>query len=342
MTVLFMDSVAGNDGALRYEAYSPASIQTGVTPSGGNAYRLQFNNGHVVAKAIAAASSVVVGWHWRVSGNNDNDASGALTFRLYGDSGTTVHFSLCNLSATGVLRARLGTSTGAILADSPVGVFPVNEWHFVEVRYVVSDTVGVCQVWVDGVLVIDETGIDTKNGGTADSIDLVRFGRTINNNSDVGDIYIADQSTPLGPCRPIWLPVTSDGTHTDFVPLNAGAHYVEVDEATPDGDTTYNAGATEGDIDTYGLTDLPTPGAGNAWQVHAIQTVTYARKSDAGAKSMRPVLRTGGADFSGSTVALAETYDTYTEVFETNPDTAAAWNETEIDALEAGVEVRDS
>ena len=341
MTVLFMDSVEGADGAQRYEQYAPASILTGVTPSGGNAYRLQISNGHLIAKSVPDVASIIVGFNWRVSGNNDNDAGGALPFRLYGDGGTTVHMSLCNLSATGQLRARLGTSTGTILGTSAEGVFPINEFHFVEVRYVVHDTTGICQVWCDGVLVIDFTG-DTKSGGTETSIDLVRWGRTINNASDVGDIHILSATTPLGPCRPIWLPVTADGTHQDFSPLGAGTHFSEVDEATPDGDTSYVAGAVEGDIDTFVLTDLPASGAGNAWQVHAIQTVASARKSDAGAKSMRPALRTGGADHAGTTVVLSETYDTYLEVFETNPDTAAAWTEAEIDALEAGVEARDS
>jgi hypothetical protein len=69
---------------------------------------------------------------------------------------------------------------------------------------------------------------------------------------------------------------------------------------------------------------------------------TVEQKDDSGTKFMRTVARTGGTDYVGSSVALAESWAGRFEVWSENPGTTAAWTVTEINALEVGQEVRDS
>ena len=86
------------------------------------------------------------------------------------------------------------------------------------------------------------------------------------------------------------------------------------------------------------MADLPS----GTWDVLAVQVNNHARKSDAGTRYIRPVVRTGGADFVGTSVVMAESYDTFWEVWNLNPNTTAAWTQSEVNGLEVGAEARDS
>jgi hypothetical protein len=337
MAVLFMDSVAGNDGATKWTTYSPESLQTGVTPSGGNAYRLGLNGANIIEIGVPNPTSVVTGWHWRMSSLSNENNSNARMYQVM--TGTTERLTLtCNTD--GAISIRRGSGSGTLLVTSATGVLATATWAFMEVRSTLAPSTGRVEVWVNGSQVINFTG-DTLASGSADQ-SVIRWSRCLNGSSDVGDIYIADATIPLGPCRPVLLLPNAVGNSSGLTPNGAGDNYTKVNEATPDGDTTYNASDTEGVKDTYGLGNLPAAVSGNTWDVLAVQTVAYARKSDSGSKFMRPVVRTGGTDYAGSSVTLAESYDTFLEVFDENPGTTAAWTAAQIDALEAGIEVRDS
>jgi hypothetical protein len=97
-----------------------------------------------------------------------------------------------------------------------------------------------------------------------------------------------------------------------------GSNFDKVDEATPNGDTDYVFDSVEGDFDLYTLTDLP---AGFTFDVLAVQTTFNANTSDAGAKFIRPHIRSGGSEATGTSRALAASYLSYMEVFEDNPVT---------------------
>lgn len=338
MGVLFMDSVAGGDGASRWaHTYAISSIESGVSPSGGNAYRINSSAAGVgLRRGIPATTSLFIGVHmrWASLAGHDNFAD-TMQLSVYGDNGATQHLSV-NVTSTGNLNVRRGDGNDPLIASTTGMPIVVNTWHFVEARFVIDDTNGIVQVWVDGTQVLDFLG-DTKNAGTNTTIDSVLLGRGRGSNLDFADIHFHDGTTPLGPCRPVFLLPTGAGANTDLTP-NTGTNWEAVDEATPDGDTTYVSSQIEGDIDTYQLADLP---AGD-FDVLAIQTIASARRDDTGPKYFRPSLRVGATNYPGTSQSLSASYATYMEVFDENPATVAPWVDTEINALNAGPEVRDS
>jgi hypothetical protein len=121
----------------------------------------------------------------------------------------------------------------------------------------------------------------------------------------------------------------SDGNQTD--------NYLLIDDGfTPDDSTTYVESATVNDVDTYSMDDLPTP----ALSIIAVCPVIRAVKTDAGTRALTAVIRSGGADYDGAVEQfLSTSYAGYREAFLVDPDTAAAWDEAGVNAMEVGMKV---
>lgn len=297
-------------------------------------------NGYVRKTISGTETTIIVGFGLLVVNN---------------DTGT---IELCSLdeNAAGVdhisLRLTTGTSTYGLSVGrgnytelgSAAAVIPDGTYVYVEMKAVIHDTTGSVEVRVNGVTVINVTGVDTRNGGVpAVTQVLIGNGRGNANNYDIrqDDVYVCDGTGSLnngflGDSRVAALYPTGAGTTTQWTP-SAGSNWQNVDEAPPDEDTTYNSETTAGEIDLYAMANLPS----TAGSVAGIKEVAYHRKDDAGARTLRHVLRTGATNYEGADIAVADGY-TYagTVLRELNPNTGVAWTGTDIDGLEAGVKLQ--
>lgn len=341
MALLWIDSANGGDHTTKWDSFT-GSIMAGETPSGGTCYRLGGTN--VARKFVVDTPTVTVGFLCRLTSLDLDNSNITTPFATRTDNGTSIHWTWTTTpdGAIHIRRAATVTGTpgnGTLLASSVPGVITVLAWHFWEIRSTIDNAAGRVEIWIDGVKRIDFTG-DTNAGATDPNIDEIRWSRISLGAIDFADIYITNNTTPFGPCRPILLRPSGNGNSSLLLGQDGNSvdNYLNVDEATPDSDTTYNASSTEGDKDTYAMDDLPA----GTYTILAVQTAMFARKDDSGVKFIRPVLRTGGADFPGTSQALATTYRTLLEIWEDNPDTTTDWVQAEIDALEVGAEVRDS
>jgi hypothetical protein len=340
MALLFMDSANGNDQTTKWDSFTGGF--SSPTPTGGSYYTLGGTN--LIRKFVPDTPDVTVGCLGRLTSLDIDNSNLTAPFTPRTDNGVSGHWTFTTTpdGAIHVRRAAGPSGTagnGTLLASSVAGVITINAWHFWEIRSKIDNAAGRIEIWIDGVKRIDFTG-DTDAGATDPNIDEVRFSRVSLGAWHVADVYITDNTIPFGPCRPILLRPSGNGNSSMLVGQDANSvdNYLNVDEAVPDSDTTYNASSTEGDKDTYVLDDLPT----GTYTILAVQSMLFARKDDSGVKFIRPVLRTGGADFVGASHALATSYQTFLDIWEDNPDTATDWLQAEIDALEAGAEVRDS
>jgi hypothetical protein len=154
------------------------------------------------------------------------------------------------------------------------------------------------------------------------------------------DVYLCDTTGSRnndlsGDVRVTTLRPNADTAQADFTPSSGSVHHNRVSESVADGDTTYVESDTVGHMDLYELTDLPlTPAA-----IHAVQLATVARKTDAGARSLRAIARSGATTQPGATRTLATSYALYDDILETDPDTTADWTKAAVDALLTGVEL---
>lgn len=255
---------------------------------------------------------------------------------MYGDAGGTLHANFI-INANGSISIRRGSTV--VATSVATGLLVVGAWNYFEFTSTISDTVGVAEVRLNGVVVVTFTG-DTKNAGTGTNIDTVEVvGITGANNCWVDDLYIlndlgsAPYNAPLGDVRVYNSVPTGAGANTGLTP-STGANWAAVDELPPSA-TDFVSGSTVGTKDTYALADLPA-GVGT---IFGVQVVALAKKTDAGARSIKPLVRTGGTDYAGSTVALSVSDASIIDTRQVSPNTSAAWTVANVNALEAGVEI---
>jgi hypothetical protein len=184
---------------------------------------------------------------------------------------------------------------------------------------------------------------DTKNGGTATTIDKVLF-HTGNGSvtiTNIADVYILDgtgatNNNFLGDVAVRTLSPSGNGTDSQLMGSDANQvnNYLLVDEH-PYSSTDYNGSATPGQRDTYALTDL----AAGINTVYGVQLNGFMAKSDVSLGTAKLVVRAGGNLYSGTTRALSTSYVGYYDLYTTNPDTITAWTVSDVNSLEAGMEV---
>jgi hypothetical protein len=218
------------------------------------------------------------------------------------------------------------------LAD---GVF-----HYFEIKCLLHDSTGTIKVVVDGVTELDLTGLDTKStaNATVNQIQLLR--QTAATYYD--DLYFCDTTggAPtndlLGDVRVECLFPTGNGNSSQLLGSDSNSvdNYLLVDEAAPNDDTDYVGSATVGQKDTYVTGDL-TSASGT---VYGIQLTPYAKKTDAGTRSLATIARLGGVEVDSATTPLLTAYTYHPDIREAKPG-GGVWTVADVNNAEFGVKV---
>ena len=243
--------------------------------------------------------------------------------------GATVHLAVRRINSTGALSLRLGGVAGSELAISAAAVAPIGEYMHLELVATIDDSSGYFEMRKNGdpSPILQFSG-DTRNGGTA-GVTIFAYGRnssigggtTIDDFDDcwamdgthadadwVGDSFV----------RPRWPAAV--GSDADFTPT-AGANWENVDDASPDGDSTVNQSNTVGhrDLLTVGALDIPGRIITKQWQA-------VAKKNDAGARTFKGLSTLSGQEDETAEFSLGTGYQTFREMLPTAPG-AVPWDE---------------
>lgn len=262
--------------------------------------------------------------------------------RFLSDSAATEHVVVRRVVGGAVAIDRGSTQ----LAISSAGAWTAGGWTYVEMKATLDDTSGSIAVRLNGSTsdLLTFSG-DTKNGGTKTVFDTANIvGYYEGTHGGYDDIYIlngagASYNNFLGEVRCWPLSPNGNGNSSQGVGSdgNSTDNYLLVDEAATSLNTAdYVAITTDGNKDTYAYPSL-TPTTGT---VIGVKVMSQISKSDAGTKSMRPVVRSGGVDYGGTDVVLSTSFVRSTENFLTNPDTSAAWTISDVNGAEFGFEAR--
>jgi hypothetical protein len=232
------------------------------------------------------------------------------------------------------------------LGSASVATLTANVWQYVEVKVVVNNTTGTYEVRLNGVNILSATGQNTRNTAN-NSANGVRFGARASDGLGgagvttgiyIDDFYVCDSTgtntTFLGDSRVDTLYPTGAGNTTQFT-ASAGSNWQCVDETLQNGDSDYVQSSTATNKDTYGFSDLShTPTS-----VFGVQINMYAKKDDAGSRTLCAVTRSGGSDTDGATQGLNTSYSNLIEVLDTDPNGSIAWTKAAVNAAEFGMKV---
>ena len=204
-------------------------------------------------------------------------------------------------------------------------------YYYLEMKLLVSNTAGSCEVRVDGISRLTASG-DTQ---ATDNqwINGVRFGygafypwTNQGRRIQFDDIYIANTNGGtyndfVGDVRVEGIrPVGDQPTH-QWTPSSGTVHFETIDDSTPD-ITNYVTSDTTGDIDLFSVGNITTPSA----NILAISPNIYARKSNAGvARVVALVNRAGSTDVGIDNYLTQEYRYHYSDIWTTNPINSSAW-----------------
>lgn len=226
----------------------------------------------------------------------------------------------------------LGVSAGTVVTAAT--------YAHLDIKVVINNSTGSVVVNSGGSTVLNLTSQDTQNTANAYT-QSIRLGGDGTDTVTMDDLYVLDTTGAantdfLGDSRVDAVAPSLAGTYSDLTPSPAGNNYANVDDATPDGDSTYNSSSSVGARDTYGFNALPDIGAST---IYGVQLNIVARKDASGARKIRGMSRTGGTNYFGGSVDVTTSYIDYRTIWDRNPATAATWAQTEVDTMEFGVEI---
>ena len=251
--------------------------------------------------------------------------------------GATNHVTL-RLNSSRQIESCRGLST--VLGTS--SALPSAVWCWFQVKIVVHDTAGVVEIRDStGAVLLNLTGVDTRNAGSTGLINTIKIGPTETSPSyrlEFDDLHIWDDTgsvcnTFTTETRVDALRPSGAGDVTQFTP-STGANYTCVDEVAAS-TTDYVESATAAQQDLYAFTDLPhTP-----VNIYGVLRTAVATKDDVGTRSIKLLTKcasavSAGADKAlsfGSYVRLADTIDVY-------PNTSVAWTTSALNASQFGFE----
>jgi hypothetical protein len=213
-------------------------------------------------------------------------------------------------------------------------------FYFIELKATIADAGDTAVVRINGVEDINFTG-DTKAtaNATANQIQLWNEGFV---GQYYDDLYVCDGTggaptdTFLGDVRVQAIFPSGNGNSSQLVGQDADStdNYLNVDETAQDGDTTYVESSTVGNKDTYAFGNL-TPTTGT---VYGVQVLPFAKKTDAGTRSIVSVARLSATEVDSAAKALSTDYAYLPDIREAKPG-GGTWSITNVNDAEFGIKI---
>ena len=240
---------------------------------------------------------------------------------------------ICRLTVLtgGLVRAYRGT--GTTLGTSVDPVVTSLGYSFVEVKVVVSSSVGVVEVWTNGARILNITGANTE--GQTGGISRIWMRTGDSNGWYLDDFYHYDTTgsgvTDFLGDREIETRRPNGDASVQFTRSGGAANYEMVDESPgADDDTTYNESGTVEFKDRLDLQDM----ARTPVSIDAVQAVVVDRKTGGGAAEGKVGFYSGTTEGMGAAEGLGTDYGCQTHIEELNPDDSLAWEEADVNALQ--------
>lgn len=226
-------------------------------------------------------------------------------------------------------------------------VITANAWHHVEVRLDCDLTNGAIEIRVNGVTVLNLTGINTADTGVV-GIDQVDWTKR----SDIGDInsffYIDDifawaptgeigdtNNDFIGDRRVVTLYPDADTSVAGWYTSDSTSiGYEMINETAPDDETTFLEADALTDSNPiaseFDLTGIPTSVAA----ITAVQTQIRMRKTEAGIANVQTSIMVDADEAPGADRPITEEWTYWFDIHDLSPATGAPFTADEINRMQ--------
>lgn len=298
-----------------------------------------WDRGWMLKNISSTDSTIIFGAAVWGSGTGDNYGSYGNGISI-GKSGEADYIMMHLNPNTNGIRVHRGNTGATVIANSENGVWIPGKWFYMEGKVYIHDTNGTVEIRINDKVVLNETGLDTKNGTTS-YIDFFRIWGCPYYGFDIrfDDIYVCDSTGStnndfLGDVDVKLLMPDGVGNNSDWTP-SVGNNYECVDEIEPS-TSDYVYTTVSGAYDTYSFETVPSG------IVYGINNLFYGNRGTGGDRTFRAAARIGGANYiMNSPMTLTSTYDYRFVINETSPATTSGWTTNEINSAEFGMKMEN-
>lgn len=314
----------------------------------GNAGAPGVSGAILVTPSMGNNNTWIVGFGCFVASHNTNLNSSAQG--MYFESGVNEQFHIELITTNGV-GFRVALYRGATLINE-TGNFPFSVWQYFELKVFINTTTGTYELRRNGVVEISGSGVNTALAGNVGA-DIFAFRWTTDQSSRLrlDDMYICDGSGSknndfLGPRIVEMVEVTANGDTNQWDNDNTGVpdanNFDQVNDSGGSAPDESGAGGTissdtNGEVNLFTMSDLQQITGNIDFVFLGIQAAMAA----AGSRTLRFKFRHNSTTTvnGDSFVVNSTVYDEFIQVWDDNPVTAVAWDVTDIDAAQFGLEV---
>lgn len=217
-------------------------------------------------------------------------------------------------------------------------VLSLNTWYRIEIKVVRGNGTGTCDVLLDGVSELALTGLNTDQGVNFGQVCVGQDPAFLTSFSGTPDVYfddlvISSSAYPgAGQCG-ISVPTGDSATYNNGTANGAASKYLCIDDRPHDSDTTYVNALGNGNANT---STLGASGVGSG-TVLCAKALLLARRNGGTNGSIKLRTRSGSTNTDTTARAATSSYAAWAKLFETDPNTAAAWTSSALDAAEVGM-----
>ena len=334
-----------------FDHYSTASLRwtvSGTAPTIGTAYRrfappaglpgqgLSLSGGSYLYRPLASNQPTLIGKVAYLFQALPGSTAGIMGF----DAGVANTLSALVVSSAGALEfwTQYQAAYAVLQLSTGPGVLAPATYYGIEWQIFFSNTgTGTLQVWVNGVQVINATGLTTAAGGYA-------YGARVQLGSNQGagtyayfddyrvwDATGSTQNAPAGTDSRIYTKLPSGaGATANFTPNGAAANWQCVDDNPPPGGTTYVSGASSGLIDAYAM-----PSAGfSAFTAAPLMVVARSYVAQTGGHTVKIGVDSSGVQGYGASMTPGSGYGFTDACIPNDPNTRAPWAAAAADAAQ--------
>ena len=279
-----------------------------------------------------AVADLWAGYHQRVLSTTSGTAVNCIEFFSTAYSTVNALFRLRRPSET-TWRLEYYNGSAWVTTEATFGGGPGSDTalHRLDLHLVLSNTVGLFEVYKDGALLAALSVSDTilTAATTINRIRIYASGYiSTTTDAQVSGVIVANEDT-----RPLVL--------TQLSPTGAGATsgwtgaYTDIDE-TGFSDVDFIESLTAAQVSTFAFEDMPAGVAS-----HTIEAVVVAGRGRVGVSSptsIGAVARVGATDYDNPLeIALDTSYSGFQSIMAINPATSAAWSHAAVNSAEFGV-----
>lgn len=331
MALRFVDSFDTYNATNMYSKWTSSSgLVIGASGRRGTS-AAQLTSGNLMTKTLDNQVTWIVGVAYKFN-----------TFATAGDiitllDGATIQAAL-RLNADFTLSVTRGGAGAGVVLGTTTFLLVQDVYYYIELKVTIDNTTGSAEVRIDELSKLSLSNVDTQNSANAYA-STVKLGVVGAANHYFDDLYICDGSGTannnfLGTCQVDALLPNAEGTNLQWTPSTGTLHYAVVDESPPN-TTDYVSDAVAANRDSWNYPALP---AITNPSVIGVQLILVAQKDDTGARSIKPLCKSGATTNVLAAQALNTAWTAHLGIWETNPNTATAWTIATVEAAEFGVE----